>query len=74
MTDKVITVHHPNGFTGKLYGESSMMIYYQGEEFLHTGFTNVRTEEQLYTVLEGMTNFAERLEEKFLKGTREHEQ
>ena len=52
-----IFVSHPNGFTGKLYGESSMVIYKDGKEVLHTGFRNINTQEELYTELESMPVF-----------------
>lgn len=47
-----IKVEHPNGYSGVLYGRSSMSIYDpQGCEVLHTGSSTVKTEKELYDVL-----------------------
>lgn len=62
MGDKVsgVKVNHPNGYSGMLYGESSMVIYDEnGHECLHTGSRNVQTETELYELLEGMPKFVE---------------
>lgn len=42
---------HPNGYIAKLYGESSMSIYYEGKEVMHTGFRSVNTEEEVMELL-----------------------
>ena len=52
-----IRVSHPNGYSGVLYGESSMSIYYDGREVLHTGFRSINTKEELYKRLEEMPEF-----------------
>ena len=55
-----IRVEHPNGYSGVLYGKSSMIIYRpDGTECLHTGFRNedVKTEKDLYEQLEDMPEF-----------------
>lgn len=62
-----IEVKHPNGYSGILYGKSSMVIFYDGEEVLHTGFRNenIKTKEDLYKELEGMPEFLKMLDESF---------
>lgn len=62
-----IEVKHPNGYSGILYGKSSMVIFYNGEEVLHTGFRNenIKTKEDLYKELEGMSEFLKMLDESF---------
>lgn len=51
-----IIIKHPNGFTGRLYGESSLMI--SGPNYhLHTGFRTINTKEDLYDFLGDMPNF-----------------
>lgn len=53
-----VKVEHPNGYSGILYGESSMSIYDKdGHEVMHTGFRTPQTEEELYEVLETMPKF-----------------
>lgn len=55
-----IFVNHPNGFSGKLYGESSMSIFDRdGNEVLHTGFRNadINSEKALYEHLETFPEF-----------------
>lgn len=45
-------VIHGNGYSGVLYGESSLSIYGpDGKEVLHTGHRNVNTEQGLYNIL-----------------------
>lgn len=59
-----IKVHHPNGYSGILYGKSSLAIYDDhGIEIIHTGYRTINTEKELYDVLE---KFPEVLKE-FLK-------
>ena len=51
----MITATHPNGYSGVLYGKSSMIIRdVNGHEVLHTGSRTPQTEAELYEVLEGM--------------------
>lgn len=54
-----IYIKHPNGYSGKLYGESSMSIFKDGKEVMHTGFRSeeIQTEEDLYKHLEDMPKF-----------------
>lgn len=47
-----------NGYTGVLYGKSSLSVYGpDGKEVLHTGARNVNTLEELKHVVEGMQEF-----------------
>lgn len=49
----MIKVDHQNGFSGVLYGESSMSIYDKdGHEVIHTGSRNINTEKELRDLLE----------------------
>lgn len=49
----MIKVKHENGYSGVLYGESSLSVYNpDGTEVLHTGFRKVNTEQELYDLLE----------------------
>ena len=48
-----IKVRHPNGYSGILYGKSSLEIYDDhGIEIIHTGYRTINTEKELYDVLE----------------------
>lgn len=48
----MIKVKHENGYSGVLYGESSLSVYNpDGVEVLHTGSRNVNTEQELYDIL-----------------------
>ena len=46
-----IIVKHENGYYGKLYGKSSMSIYWTNREVFHTGFREVNTASELYDLL-----------------------
>ena len=59
---KTIKATHENGYSGVLYGNSSMSIYYNGREVLHTGFRTIETKEELMEELENMPNFVAMLE------------
>ncbi len=55
---KVVEVKHPNGYSGKLYGRSSMVIYNpDGRWCLHCGHRTINTREELYQELETMPVF-----------------
>lgn len=56
-----IEVIHPNGYKGILYGNSSMVVLKDDEELLHTGFTKIKTKEELYKFLESFPEFYEML-------------
>lgn len=59
--NKRIIVEHENGYSGCLYGKSSMSIYFEGKEVLHTGFRNINTAKKLYKQLGEMPKFMEML-------------
>lgn len=50
---------HKNGYYARLYGESSLSVYFDGKEVLHTGSRNVNTEDEVMEMLEGMPEFME---------------
>lgn len=58
-----IVVEHPNGYSARLYGTSSMSIYKDGKEVMHTGFRNeeIKTAEDVYELLEDYPEFMELL-------------
>lgn len=56
-----IWVKHENGYYGKLYGKSSMSIYWGNKEVFHTGFRTINTPEELYKELSEMASFMEML-------------
>ena len=49
-----IMVEHDNGYYGCLYGKSSMSIFKDNKEVLHTGFRNINTPDDLYEIVSGM--------------------
>lgn len=53
----MITYKSENGYTGMLYGESSMRIIDPyGKEVLHTGFRTIATEEELKEFVDDFPN------------------
>ena len=50
---------HQNGYIARLYGESSMSVYFDGKEVLHTGSRNVNTEDEVLNMLGGMPKLKE---------------
>ena len=54
---------HKNGYYARLYGESSLSVYFDGNEVLHTGSRNVNTEDEVMKVLEGMPELFKRIGE-----------
>lgn len=55
---KVIVYESENGYTGKLYGESSMSIFdADGSEVMHTGSRTPNTLEELKEVVDGFPAF-----------------
>ena len=48
---------HKNGYSARLYGKSSVSVYFNGKEVLHTGFRNVNTEDEVMKMLDGMPGF-----------------
>lgn len=72
--DSIIKVEHPNGYTGVLYGKSSMSIKDQeGREVLHTGSRNINTEAELYQHLEEFPEFMKMLAANWDRLTKEDE-
>ena len=56
-----IMVEHENGYYGCLYGKSSMSIFKDNKEVLHTGSRNINTPDELYKQLSEMPSFMEKL-------------
>ncbi len=55
-----------NGYTGQLYGKSSYRIIDPyGKEVFHTGFANIKTEEELKKDVDDFPAFYERIMKKF---------
>lgn len=61
INDNQIMVEHENGYYGCLYGKSSMSIFKENKEVLHTGFRNINTPDELYEQLSEMPDFVEML-------------
>lgn len=60
MTERIYA-EHANGYSGVLYGKSSMSIYYEGREILHSGSRTPQTYAQLMDALETMPELMEML-------------
>lgn len=62
---KEIVYTSTNGFSGRLYGESSLSIFKtdSGKEVLHTGSRNINTMEELKKEVEEFPAFLKILEE-----------
>ena len=52
-----IWVKHENGYYGKLYGKSSLTIYWGNKEVIHTGFRSINTAYELYELLTELPTF-----------------
>lgn len=51
-----------NGYTGVLYGESSLSVYDEsGKEVMHTGSRNINTYEELKEHIDGFPVFVAKL-------------
>ena len=60
MTENEVKEYkHPNGYSAKLYGKSSISVFYEGREVLHSGFRNANTEAEVMEVLETMGQLLE---------------
>jgi len=60
---EVIKYTSENGYTGVLYGRSSLSIYDpEGHECLHTGFRNINTYEELVETVNEQPEFMKALE------------
>ena len=62
INDNQIMVKHENGYYGCLYGKSSMQIFKDNKEVLHTGSRNINTADELHEILSEMPSFMEKLE------------
>ena len=60
-----IIVKHKNGYEGCLYGETSMSIFKEGKEILHTGSRTPNTADELYKILDGMPDYMEKVKKIF---------
>lgn len=60
--NKTIKYTSKNGYTGVLYGRSSLAIHNKdGKEVMHTGFRNINTYEELVETVETFPEFLELL-------------
>lgn len=57
------TYTNENGYSAVLYGESSMSVYHNREEVLHTGSRNVNTETEVKEMLAKMPEFLQKIME-----------
>lgn len=58
-----LIVKHPNGYSGMLFGESSLAVFdNRMHEILHTGDRNIETAEDLYDMLEDIPGFVEMMQ------------
>lgn len=63
---KKIKYKHENGYTGVLYGRSSLAVYdADGHEVMHTGSRNINTLEELKELLDGYPEFRKMIEKMF---------
>lgn len=51
---ETVTYNHQNGYSAVLYGISSMSIFRNGKEVMHTGFRKVNTEAEVIRMLEAL--------------------
>lgn len=51
------TYTHENGYSAVLYGKTSMSVYHNGKEVLHTGSRNANTEAEVKEMLTEMPEF-----------------
>lgn len=62
--NKKIKYTSKNGYTGVMYGKSSLAILNEnGEEVFHTGFRNFNTYEELVEQVETFPEFYDRIQE-----------
>ena len=61
----MIKVEHENGYTGIVYGKSSISVYKDNEEVLHTGslIKPFKTEKEVYEYLDKLLDFFKELDE-----------
>lgn len=61
--NKKIKYTSKNGYTGVMYGKSSLVILDRnGKEVFHTGFRNCNTYEELIELIEKVDTFLSKLE------------
>ena len=53
---------HENGYYARLYGVSSLSVFYDGKEVMHTGNRRANTEAEIMKLLEEMPKFMQLLE------------
>lgn len=57
---KIVKVKHENGLEGVLYGSSSLSIFKDDKEIFHTGYSNIKTKEELTDFLRKVPGFYKR--------------
>lgn len=66
---KTITYENKEGYVGKLYGESSMVImHWSGTPYMHTGSRSINTYEELKEAVDNYPEFIKSLEEGLKEG------
>lgn len=50
---------HENGYSAKLYGKSSMVVFRKGKKIFHTHYRNQNTKSEVMEMLEGMPSLME---------------
>lgn len=64
---KTIKYHSENGYTGILYGKSSLAILKDNKEVMHTGFRSINTREELVELVENCPKFFKMLNDNWVK-------
>ena len=54
---------HNNGYLARLYGKSSLSVYFNGKEVFHTGSRNVNTEDEVMKLLDSMPKLLQHVKE-----------
>lgn len=57
---KIVKVKHENGLEGVLYGSSSLSIFKDDKEIFHTGYSNIKSKEELSDFLGKVPGFYKR--------------
>ena len=66
---KTITYENKEGYIGKLYGKSSMVIMHKsGTPYLHTGSRTINTYEELKEEVDSYPEFLRKLKEGLKEG------
>ena len=67
--NKTITYVNKEGYIGKLYGKSSMVIMHQsGTPYMHTGSRSINTYEELKEAVDSYPEFLRKLKEGLKEG------